>query len=43
MLTKCYVSLSMGILRGDMISLLIEESLGTEFVVIGIDIGIPRR
>jgi len=26
-----------------MISLLIEESLGTEFVVIGIDIGIPKQ
>jgi len=43
MLTICYVSLSMGILRDNMISLPIEESLGPEFVIIGIDIGIPKQ
>ena len=43
MLTICYVSLSMCILWDDMISLPIEESLGPEFVVIGIDIRIPKQ
>ena len=43
MLTICYVSLSMSILRDNMISLPIEESLGPEFVVIRIDFGIPKQ
>ena len=43
MLTICYMSLSMSILRDDIISVLIEESLGTEFFVIGIDTGIPKE
>ena len=42
MLTICYVSLSMSILRDDIISVLIEESLGLEFFVIGIDIRVPK-
>ena len=43
MLTICYMSLSMSILRDDIISVVTKESLGSKFFVIGIDIRIPKQ
>ena len=43
MLTICYMSLSVSILRNDIISVLIKESLGPEFFEVRIDTRVPKQ